>query len=299
MLQQRKKGRVGSGTIVLCTLLLLGGGFTNAANAAATDEGYFRWQDTDGANHFGDAPPKGALNPQQIATTLPPPRYRVERVIDGDTIAVRHGGKVRLLGINAPEIAHRDRVAEPLGERAHQRLRELLQDQQVYLEFDQQRRDRYERLLAHISLEDGTSVNELLLREGLARALFLQPNMRHLQRYFQAEAEAREARRGIWSRPEFQVRPATRAKACAKQFCLLQGVVQRVERKRTYTYLQLPGKLRVSIKNRDLPQFLAAGVNPHKLEGRTVIVRGWVGEREGSYTLRLQHPLQIQTPPPT
>lgn len=298
MSQQKRKRRVGSGTIVLCALLL-GGWLANADNAVGTNEGYFRWHDADGANNFGDAPPKSALNPQHIATTLPPARYRVERVIDGDTITVRHGGKVRLLGINTPEIAHRDRGAEPLGERAHQRLRELLQEKQVYLEFDQQRRDRYERLLAHVTLEDGTSVNELLLREGLARALFLQPNMRHLQRYFQAEAEAREARRGIWARPEFQLRPATRVKGCVKQFCLLQGVVQRVERKRTYTYLQLPGKLRVSIKNRDLPQFLEAGVDPHKLQGSTVIVRGWVGEREGSYTLRLQHPLQLQTPPST
>jgi endonuclease YncB( thermonuclease family) len=285
---------VGGGTLVLCALLF-GGGFANAENANDTDVGYYRWHDADGASHFGDSPPESALNPQQITTTLPPARYRMERVIDGDTIVVRGGGKVRLLGINAPEVAHRDRGAEPLGERAHQRLRELLQEKQVYLEFDQQRRDRYERLLAHVTLEDGTSVNELLLREGLARALFLQPNMRHLQRYFQAEAEARKARRGIWARPEFQVRPASRAKGCVNQFCLLRGAVQRVDRKRTYTYLQLPGKLRVAINNQYLPQFLAAGVDPDKLQGNTVIVRGWVGRRDGHYTLSLHHPQQIDS----
>jgi endonuclease YncB( thermonuclease family) len=285
---------VGGSTFVLCALLL-GGGFVTAINAADTDEGYYRWHDADGAHNFGDAPPESALNPQHITPSLPPPRYRVERVIDGDTIVVKDGGKVRLLGINAPEVAHRDRRAEPLGERAHRRLRELLQNKQVYLEFDQQRRDRYERLLAHVTLEDGTAVNELLLREGLARALFLQPNMHHLQRYFQAEAEARKARRGIWARPEFQVRPATRAKGCVNQFCLLRGVVQRVERKRTYTYLQLPGKLRVAIKNQYLPQFLAAGVDPHKLQGATITVRGWVGRRDGYYTLPLHHPQQIDS----
>jgi micrococcal nuclease len=292
--QRLKKGdrRV---TIALCTLLLLACAAINPAGAA---EDYYRWHDADGAHHFGDTPPGSALGPQRITAALPPPRYRVEKVIDGDTIVVQQGGKVRLLGINAPEIAHRDSAAEPLGDRAHRRLRRLLEGRHVYLEFDQRRRDRFERLLAHVTLEDGTVINELLLREGLARALFLQPNMRHLQRYFQVEAEARAARRGIWSRPEFQVRPATRARACVKQFCLLQGVVQQVERKRTYTYLQLPGKLRVAIKNQYLPQFLAAGIDPERLVGSAVTVRGWVGRRDGSYTLQLQHPQQIYPAPP-
>ena len=68
--------------------------------------------------------------------------YAVEKVLDGDTIIVKGSGKVRLLGINTPEIAHRKRAAEPLGDRAQQRLRQLRRGKKVYLEFDQQRRDR-------------------------------------------------------------------------------------------------------------------------------------------------------------
>jgi micrococcal nuclease len=218
-------------------------------------------------------------------------------VIDGDTIVVRHGGKVRLLGINAPEIAHRTSTADPLGDKAHQQLQQLLEGQRVYLEFDQRRRDPYNRLLAHVTLEDGTGVNALLLREGLARALFLQPNMRHLQHYYQVEAEAQAARRGIWSRPEFQIRSSDKARACLKRFCRLRGKVLTVERKRFYTTLQLSGKVQVTIRNEYLPQFLAAGVDINKMEGRTVIVRGWMGERDRQLTLQLQHPLQIHSIP--
>ena len=195
-------------------------------------ESYYRWQDAQGNIHFGDTHPENAITPQLTELALQQPLYTVDKVIDGDTIVVRHGGKVRLLGINTPEIAHRDRAAEPLGNKAYQRLKQLLTGKKVYLEFDQQRRDRFKRLLAHVTLEDGTNLNELLLREGLARALFLQPNMQHLQHYYRVEAKAQEEKRGIWALPEFQIRPANKAGECIKHFCRLRGTVRKVDKVR-------------------------------------------------------------------
>jgi micrococcal nuclease len=261
-------------------------------------EEYYRWQDAEGQAHYSDTPPARVEQLQPTKLRLQQPLYQVEKVIDGDTIFVKHKGKVRLLGINAPEIAHRDRRAEPLGDVAHQRLQQLLQGKQVYLEFDQQRRDKYQRLLAHITLEDGTNINEILLREGLARALFLQPNMLHLQDYYRVEAEAMAARHGIWSRPEFQILPASRAEACLKRFCRLRGKVRKVEQNRHYTTLQLTGKVQLAVRNSYLPQFLNAGMDLTKLGGSTVLVRGWLGQRGGAPYLQLQHPLQIKLTPP-
>jgi endonuclease YncB( thermonuclease family) len=266
--------------------------------SSASAENYYRWQDNRGSTYFGDVAPENAVNPQRVELNLQQPLYVVERVIDGDTIVVQHAGKVRLLGINTPEIAHRDRAEEPLGKEAHQRLKQLLDGNKVYLEFDQQRRDKYQRLLAHVRLEDDTNINELLLREGLARALFLQPNMKHLKRYYQVESKAQEKKRGLWARPEFQIRPANKAEECIKRFCRLRGTVRRVERKRQYTYLQLAGKLQVAIHNQQLPQFLQAGIDSGEMEGKTIIVRGWVGLRKGKPYLQLQHTLQIQSLPP-
>lgn len=279
-----KRGSLGRGTLTLLLLL---------ATTTAPAVELYRWYDSSGQPHFGDTPPTQADDAKRLTLAESRPLYVVERVIDGDTIIVRGGGKVRLLGINAPEVAHRKQRAEPLGDEARQRLTGLLDGKRVYLEFDAQRRDRYERLLAHVTLEDGRNINELLLREGLARALFLQPNMLYLQRYYRAEAGAMAGRRGIWSRPEFQIHSSTSAKACVKLFCRLRGKVLKVKRGRHYTTLQLSGKLQVSIKHQYLPQFLATGVDIDKLEGTTVIVRGWLGQRNGQYTLQLQHPLQI------
>lgn len=258
----------------------------------------YRWHDSSGQPYFADTPPPQTADTERLTIAESRHLYVVEKVIDGDTIVVRGGGKVRLLGINAPEIAHRDQRAEPLGDEARQRLSGLLNSKRVYLEFDVQRRDRYQRLLAHVTLEDGLNINELLLSEGLARALFLQPNMRYLQRYYDAEGKAMEGRRGVWSLPEFQIHPSTSAKTCAKRFCRLRGKVLKVKRGRSYTILQLSGKLQASIKNGDLPQFLAAGVDINQMKGTTVIVRGWLGERKGQYRLQLQHPLQINSIPP-
>ncbi len=267
------------------------------SHAVLTQEVY-RWQDEAGKTQYSDTPPSHLNSPQPLTLYSGRALYVVEKVVDGDTIIVKGGGRVRLLGINTPEIAHRQHAAEPLGDRAHQRLEQLLRDKKVYLEFDQQRRDRFKRLLAHVTLEDGSSINEQLLREGLARALFLQPNMSHLQDYYRIEAEAAENKRGIWSLPEFKIRSAAKANECIKRFCLLRGRIVKIEKKSRYTYLHFPGSLVVAIKHRYLKQFQTAGLNIQTLKGTTVMIRGWIGTRNDAPYLQLQHPLQIQITPP-
>lgn len=259
---------------------------------------FYRWQDAQGQHHYADTPPENGHNTRTVELSLQSPLYVVEKVIDGDTISVRDAGRVRLLGINTPEVAHRERRAQPLGDEARQRLTELLAGKRVTLQFDQQRRDRFKRLLAHVTREDGTRINELLLQEGLARALFLQPNMLHLQRYYHIEAEAQQARRGIWSLPEYRLRPATHAQECMKRFCRLHGKVKKIVKKRHYTYLTLPGSLQLAVHHDLLPQFRQAGLAPVQLKGRSISVRGWLGERKGSPYLKLHHPLQISLTPP-
>ena len=70
------------------------------------------------------------------------------------------------------------------------------------LEFDAERKDDYGRLLAYAYLTDGTMFNETLLREGYAQVAIFPPNTRYLERFEEAQEEAREARRGIWGLPE-------------------------------------------------------------------------------------------------
>jgi endonuclease YncB( thermonuclease family) len=122
----------------------------------------------------------------------------VRSVTDGDTIVVSNVGRVRLLGIDAPEIAHSGLdTAAPFGREARDRLTVLVLNRWVRLEQDGTAVDVYNRRLAYVITGDGTCINATMVREGLARVAARQPLARlaELQR---AEGEAQAFRRGMW-----------------------------------------------------------------------------------------------------
>jgi micrococcal nuclease len=126
------------------------------------------------------------------------PRH-VERVIDGDTIVVDGHVRVRLIGVDTPETVHPHKPVETLGPEATQFTRSLVDDRDVTLGFDRERRDRYGRVLAYVYV-DGKLVNEEIIRAGFSRAETRYKFARAMAlRFQQAEDEAREAGRGIWS----------------------------------------------------------------------------------------------------
>jgi micrococcal nuclease len=121
----------------------------------------------------------------------------VRSVIDGDTIDVATVGRVRLLGIDAPEIGRGFDTSAPFAREARERLAQLVFHRWVRLEQEGATRDVYNRHLAYVMTEDGLCVNAALVRDGLARVsarlpLTRLPELRH------AEAEARAFRRGMW-----------------------------------------------------------------------------------------------------
>ena len=121
----------------------------------------------------------------------------VRSVIDGDTIDVATVGRVRLLGIDAPEIGRGFDTSAPFAREARDRLTQLVLHRWVRLEQDGATHDVYNRHLAYVMTEDGLCVNVALVREGLARISARLPLARltELQR---AEADARAFRRGMW-----------------------------------------------------------------------------------------------------
>jgi endonuclease YncB( thermonuclease family) len=118
-------------------------------------------------------------------------------VVDGDTIRLPDGAVVRLLGIDCPE------TGRPCAALATTRLQELLEGRCVALEREHSDRDRYGRMLRHVwRLEpDGsrTLVEELLLREGLARATPYPPDTARATQLRAAESAARALQRGLWA----------------------------------------------------------------------------------------------------
>ena len=134
--------------------------------------------------------------------------FHVQRVIDGDTLIIDASDgrdtttRVRLWGINAPELARPDiqKPAEPFAERSAARLRALAEGESVTLRLQGHRlRDMYDRLLAYVDLPDGSTLNRRMVDEGLARADGRWPHDARRE-YELAEDEAQLRRRGMWER---------------------------------------------------------------------------------------------------
>ncbi len=119
-------------------------------------------------------------------------------VRDGDTVILDTGQKVRLLGIDTPELEREGQPADFLAHKAKRALADLAQGKRVRLEYDKLRYDRYGRTLAFLFLPDGTNLSRELVRQGLAHVLTVPPNMRFREELLAAQREAIEACRGIW-----------------------------------------------------------------------------------------------------
>lgn len=120
------------------------------------------------------------------------------RVIDGDTLELTGGRRVRLLGLDAPEMERDGQPADFLAHKAKAALAGLTLNRQVHLEYDRLHYDHYGRLLAYVFLPDRTLVNADLVRRGLARVYAIAPNRRYQKDLLAAQQEAIAAHRGIW-----------------------------------------------------------------------------------------------------
>lgn len=141
------------------------------------------------------------LTPQRPPEALSEGTYRVQRVVDGDTLLLDNRARVRLVGVDAPERADSDRHAEPFAPEASEFARRFVEqeDGMVRLQFDRERVDKYGRFLAYVWVGE-RMLNEELVRAGLATAetgFRYAPSMKN--RFRRAEDEAKAAGRGIWS----------------------------------------------------------------------------------------------------
>jgi endonuclease YncB( thermonuclease family) len=125
----------------------------------------------------------------------------VRFVYDGDTILLYGKGKVRYLGINAPEINYDGRKDEFMAREARVFNVESVRGTRVRLEYDHEKRDRHGRPLAYVFLENGDMVNELLVRKGLAHVMLSNKNLKYKERLLDCQRKAIQERLGIWSRP--------------------------------------------------------------------------------------------------
>ena len=125
----------------------------------------------------------------------------VQRVVDGDTLVLETGDRVRVLGIDSPEAARDDRPAECGADAATTAARDLVEGQSVRLISDpsQADADRYDRLLRYVENYDGTDLSLHLIENGHARVYAPAGDVQRQERYKQAESAARSEGTGLWA----------------------------------------------------------------------------------------------------
>lgn len=217
-------------------------------------------------------------------------RVHVVHVTDGDTVKLTDGRRLRLIGINTPEISHDGSPSQPLAGHARSALVTLLDrnNRTLNLQYGKQPRDHYGRLLAHAWLDDGTNVSASLLEQGLATALVVPPNTRARACYATIESTARQEQRGLWALPDYQVIDSTELRADARGFRIARGRVVDIRKSRHGFWLDLEGPLVIRVDRKDLVNFKAGF--PEALEGKTVEVRGWIKTDRSGLRVNVRHP---------
>jgi micrococcal nuclease len=226
----------------------------------------------------------------------------VRYVHDGDTLVLKDGRKLRLLGYNTPELGRDRRPPEPLAVESQQHLQQWISGSgsQIRLKYDFERRDRYGRALAHAFTQDGHSIAALMLQQGLAASLIMPPNLAFADCYAQAEQQARNMRLGVWSLPAYKPVALTDSvdlKGHKNRYTVLQAAVFEVEQDTKGLILWLGGyefavKVRLTIDNDDLPLFPLAQLK--KSQGRKLEARGWLHRQNDEWNMRIRHPSNLQ-----
>jgi len=219
-------------------------------------------------------------------------QVRVVSVSDGDTLRLSDDRRVRIIGINTPELSHQGHPAEPLAQEASAFLQKLIRssDNFVGLRLGDEHQDRHGRILAHVFLANGDSVEAKVLGAGLATRVAIPPNVWGQDCFAQAENEARHAGRGLWALPAYR-NPieARNLPSDATGYVLLQGRVENVGGSRHAQWINLEGGVALKIDHDLMPYF--ADLDLKRLQGKRIEARGWLTRPGGkSPRIRLTHP---------
>ncbi len=143
-------------------------------------------------------------DPAPQGPTPPTNQPLVSRVIDGDTVELESGEKVRYIGIDTPETLDPRKPVQCFGKNASAKNKELVEGKPVWLVKDISDHDKYGRLLRYVYLGDpaeGSSVfvNLELVKLGFAHSSIYPPDVRYQDLFLAAEKKAREEKRGLWN----------------------------------------------------------------------------------------------------
>ncbi|EXJ09515.1 MULTISPECIES: thermonuclease family protein [Nitrincola] len=230
--------------------------------------------------------------------SAPTQSAQVRYVIDADTLVLNNGERVRLLGIDAPELGRDGQPDEPYAREGKKWLEGLLRehDHRVLLQYGQERKDRYGRSLAYLFLPDGTNLQRALLSDGWVMQVHVAPNLEFAECLAQFERQAEQQAKRIWSQNEYSPGLlSTEIPDSARGAAVVHGQVVRVGQSAEFVWINLEGGVALQIRRSDLPRFDSLSFD--QIEGKTLRVRGWLireNARHHQIRIRVEHPLAIQ-----
>ena len=162
--------------------------------------------------------------------------YTVNRVVDGDTIELSSREMVRYIGIDTPEVREKKDSEwvynpRPYAEEASAFNKKLVEGKSVRLEFDVQKRDKYKRLLAYVYVGENMA-NMEMVKQGYGMIYTYPPNVKYTEKFLEAQKEARDHKRGLWSDLDSEKGRITTAQAKDNI-----GMVRMIEARVIDTYL--------------------------------------------------------------
>lgn len=219
----------------------------------------------------------------------------VAAAIDGDTLQLADGRVLRLAAIMAPKdsgslaAAARAALVQAVG-------------RQLRLEFGARQTDRHGRLLAQawLSTAEGTKevwLQEMLLAQGLARVASTDDTRALVPELLRIEAQARNARRGLWADPAYRVRTPADAGDAVNSFRIVEGRVLTAARVHGGGYLNFGADYKtdftLSFDGESLQRLRESGIDLKSLEGVRLRARGWLRYFNGPL-IDISHPEQIE-----
>ncbi len=219
----------------------------------------------------------------------------VKKVFDGDTVALADGRRVRLLGINAPELGHNDAPDQPYAQAARKALQTFLNDgQPVALLYDRERRDRYGRELAHLYRHDGANAETRLLRQGLAYHIAILPNTTLADCLANVAEVARGQQRGLWR----DSRATSAGDVKEGGYQRVTGRIAEIKFAKTW-WVELEGGVTGVINPAAQASFSRSEVEAWR--GQTVEISGWVyagkNPRYARWRMNLSTPHAVRLSP--
>ncbi len=227
-------------------------------------------------------------------------RVIISTVIDGGSLALADGRRVRLAAMQAPILSlGRSNVQDqPLAAEAHDRLKALVLNRLVGIAFDERGTDRHADVLAYVEL-DGTGgwLQARLVGDGFARVHTHADTRKCAVALLALEDRARKEKRGLWANPFYRIRQPGELDEDVGTFQIVEGTIVGAVERRDRIFLNFGPDYRsdftVTISPRDARRIAKDGTDPLAWKAKRVLVRGWISLLNGP-EIELTHPEQIE-----